>query len=503
MSDSSQLSSAINLYRAALPEGELLHFSLAPFDKLGLPNQTATFFPPDGRTRGGTGYGASDEAALVSALGEMTEEFAASRAVISTGWVEGSFEELRNRFGARGVCDPLTLCLEAGTAYSPAMPRRWFPTKRWGTEETVYVPVEFVATYRGDVSGGGYSPLVTPITNGLGAGTSREMALSHGLLELLQRDGNGLQIRALSSTTELDLSTVSDPEARRVLDAIEREGIEVRVKVASLENGFVNLYVVGLERHKSRADLPLVGLAGGEAAHPVAVVALRKALLEWAAARSRVAFMHGPLESARRLAPSGYLERILPGVHPENEEPSALEAMKRWISLSFEAVREEMAPMFRVEKRVSFDELPSAPLELAANKEELAREVARRLQGEGLDILVADFSRAAGLRGGVCAVKVLVPGLEVETLSYRRIGERNVRRLMRRGDIRLAGVGAAPHNALPVLSSDGAKQRLGGEAWYDPRVQEAIVGPMYCFYREPGRHAAPLSLGAEAARPVA
>jgi len=152
---------------------------------LDVPTQSATFFSPDGRTRGGTGYGTSSDAALVSALGEMTEEFSASRAVGGMTLVEGSFDELKRKFGVRGVCDPLTLCLEAGRAYSPNMARRWAATLRYGTGETVYVPVEWVATYGGDIAGGGYEPLIVPLTNGLGAGTSPEMALAHGLLELL------------------------------------------------------------------------------------------------------------------------------------------------------------------------------------------------------------------------------------------------------------------------------------------------------------------------------
>jgi len=136
---------------------------------------------------------------------------------------------------------------------------------------------------------------------------------------------------------------------------------------------------------------------------------------------------------------------------------------------------------------------------LADDKIALSREVARRLESQGLDVLVADFSEAADLKGGVCALKVLVPGLEVETLSYGRIGERQVRRLMNRQDIRLAGVGTAPLGALAVHLTEDAKERLDGEAWFDPRQQEEIVGPLYCFYREPGRHAAPLDLERERA----
>lgn len=490
----SDLQSAIDLYRRALPEGELVSFSLSAFDRLNIPGQTATFFPPDGRTRGGTGYGLSQQAALVSALGETTEEFSASRAVRQMALIEGSFEELKQKFGARGVCDPLTLCLEAGSDYSPQMTRRWAKAKRYRTEETVYLPVEWVATYGGDIAHGGYLPLITPITNGLGAGTSPEMALAHGLLELLQRDGNGLQIRALASTTEIDKTTIFDPEAKRLLDEFDALGVDVHIKVASVEDGFCNLYVVGIDRDGGENVSPLVALAGGEASHPVASVALRKALLEWAAARARIAFMHGSLKEVERLAPPSYVQRLRRDFSPVGHEPRALDAMKRWVRLPLEEVRSEMARVLKCEKLVPFSELPGASDNLNDDSIALSREVARRLEEQNLDILIADFSDAAGLGGGVCALKVIVPGLEVETLSYGRIGERNVRRLMNRTDVAFAGIGRAPDGAKRVHLTNEAEQRLGGQAWFDPRVQEEIVGPLYCFYREPGRHAAQLSL---------
>ena len=158
---------ATQAYRNALPPGELMEFSTAPFDRLGLPCRTATFFAHDGRTRGGAGYGFTDAQALVGAMGEMTEEFAASRAVQQRPRQQGAYQEMVRRQGESAVADPLTLCLDSGGAYTPQTPLEWVAARRLATGETVWVPVEFAATYRGDV---GPSPLVMPITNGLGAG---------------------------------------------------------------------------------------------------------------------------------------------------------------------------------------------------------------------------------------------------------------------------------------------------------------------------------------------
>ena len=58
----------------------------------------------------------------------------------------------------------------------------------------------------------------------------------------------------------------------------------------------------------------------------------------------------------------------------------------------------------------------------------------------------------------------------------------------------LAGLGPAPEGARRVLLAPDAEARLGGPAWLDWAGVERVVGPLYALYREPGRHAAPLSM---------
>jgi ribosomal protein S12 methylthiotransferase accessory factor len=84
-------------------------------------------------------------------------------------------------------------------------------------------------------------------------------------------------------------------------------------------------------------------------------------------------------------------------------------------------------------------------------------------------------------------VKVLVPELEVEGMSYHRVGPRGVRLLMERGD-GLAGVGAPPPGArrVPLTADDEA--RLGGPAWFHAAEAERRLGRLYALYREPGEH---------------
>ena len=96
---------------------------------------------------------------------------------------------------------------------------------------------------------------------------------------------------------------------------------------------------------------------------------------------------------------------------------------------------------------------------------------------------------------GVHVVKAIVPGLEVETMSYHRIGERGVRKLMERGQ-RAGGLGAPPPGAAPVRLPAGRRRRLGGPAWLDVAEVDRIVGRLYPLYREPEVHSAPIAHGA-------
>ena len=93
------------------------------------------------------------------------------------------------------VADPRTLGLPAGSAYTDDRPLVWLPTTRVRTGETVYAPADFLVSEPGELPS--EEPLITPVTNGLGAGLDEPRAISHGILEILQRHTNGLRFRAL------------------------------------------------------------------------------------------------------------------------------------------------------------------------------------------------------------------------------------------------------------------------------------------------------------------
>jgi ribosomal protein S12 methylthiotransferase accessory factor len=227
--------------------------------------------------------------------------------------------------------------------------------------------------------------------------------------------------------------------------------------------------------------------ACGEAADPDRDAAVRKALHEFAAARSRKAFMHGPLDAVAAATPPGYLDQWLHGHPPERmvEEDRALQAMLGWTRLGTDRLTDLLrGSVLSRRSTVALSDLPTGGDD----------DVVGTLTAEGYDVLV-DLQPS---QGEAVAAKVLVPGLEAETMSYGRIGERGVRRLLDRGDgpgAGLAAVGADPGGWARVHLTAEAEERLGGPAWFDRAGAERAVGELYALYREPGRHVAALAVG--------
>ena len=101
-----------------------------------------------------------------------------------------------------------------------------------------------------------------------------------------------------------------------------------------------------------------------------------------------------------------------------------------------------------------------------------------------MDVFHVDLSPpGAGVKVG----KTIVPGLEVETMSYGRIGARNTRRLIERGDP-LVKFGTPSDTLKPVRLTPEALDRFGGQPLLDTALLARIVGPLYPLYREPEAH---------------
>jgi ribosomal protein S12 methylthiotransferase accessory factor len=480
---------AAHAYLAAFPRGEVVAFPITALDRTGVPVWiVALFLDPalgfEGAMPSGIGYGATDADAVLGALGEIAEAIWPTLALKDRPRVFASHDELAAAHGARAVADPLTLGLPAGSRVGRHTRLAWTEATRAATGETVLVPLDVAACDWFELPPG-YEPFTTLITNGLGAGPDLDWAVGHGLLEILQRDGNGLRFRALDQG--VGLSGARSP----LLDRFAEQGITAIPKFATGEFGLTNLYVVG---HDDRPPAPIALSACGEACHPDPQAALEKAAQEFAAARVRKAFSHGPQRLVDRVAPPGYTQRFLSAARTSlvGGESRALSAMLDWARRDAADLKRILAPVYAVRETKAFADLPCTPAEGARTRGAIARE---RVEGAGFDVLYVDCSPPDR---SIAVVKVIVPGLEVETMSYHRLGARNARRLIA-ADSPLIKFGAPSATLKPVQMPPEDAERLG-HPLFDTALADQIVGPLYPLYREPEAHHVAWVLGqAEAA----
>ena len=269
-----------------------------------------------------------------------------------------------------------------------------------------------------------------------------------------------------------------------ILERFEQAGIKVIPKFASDEFGLANIYCVGLERDGSNPPLPIMLTACGEACHPDREHALAKCLCEFAASRVRKAFAHGPRAAVEAVAPPGYVERFLrqAGSGVGSQEGRAFKTMRNWCSRGPAEMRAWLADsVHAVRGKSPFANLPMTP---ANGSREAGRVAHDHVAAAGLDVLSVDLSPPGA---AVSVVKAIAPGLEVETMSYGRIGERNTRKLIERGDP-LIKFGAASETLKAVRLPRDALDRFGGQPLLDIALLDRIVGPLYPLYREPEAH---------------
>ncbi|SDD40924.1 YcaO-like family protein [Belnapia rosea] len=485
MNTTTDLHEVARAFRASMPEeGHVTVFRIDMLDRIGIPVVQANLIVAKEPATTGYGYGFEAIEAEVGALGELCEEVHVGAWLKRAPRLHGSRAALVRERGETGVVDPLTLCLPAGSPYTPEMPLSWVEARRWSTGEPVLVPCDWVAAYPYQL---GETPrLITPITNGLGAGFDLPHAISHGLMELLQRDGNAVTYRALDQGVVVEVDTQDEPEVAGLLEHLRSLGIDVIVKLACTDFGIPNLYVVGNDR--GAPTVPVQVTSCGEASHPDRSRTLRKALLEFCGSRSRKAATHGPIDLVRAALPRDYVDRQIGVAMLEEEEGRALQAMAEWVGQDAGELRRRLAgSVFSDRRRVRLSELPTVPAPAVAESGARLRLLTERFAAEGLEPLVIDCSPAGS---PVKVVKTIVPGLESETMSYHRIGWRGVRRLRGRGDPLL--LDAARDGAQRVRLRPEDEARAGGPAWFDARLADETVGRLYPLYRECGTFSAQL-----------
>lgn len=474
--ETSTTDEAISRYRAALSRwGQVQEFRLDGLDRLGIPITSCSLVVQGKTAHAGNGYGLTEQAAVVSGLGELAEGAVSAHHLPSLRAEEivESRQAMVRRHGADRVVDPRTLCLPVGSAYADDRPLHWWPMRRVATGEQVWAPEEFVANEPAELTGS--TPLLTPITNGLGAGLDADRAVLHGLLELLQRHTNATRFRALDRLSPAVAHDDLPADAAALVAEFARRGVEVIIKHAGTEFGVVSTYAMG---HDADPPQSIMVTACGEAASLDVGDSLVKSILEYANSRARKAFCFGDPDRAHDVAPAEYWSASSGG----RGEQQAYEAMQHWADLGPTELRRLTAPA--VTETVPGLVAPPGPS--ASGIAARLDHVRSRLAEGPID---HDVLTVISESDGVVVGKTVVTGLECETLSYGRLGEIGAARLLATDtDLVRCGDRAEGSHRLRVVLTADAEERLGGPVWWSPERAEQIVGPLYPLYREPARH---------------
>ncbi|MBC7798521.1 MAG: YcaO-like family protein [Pyrinomonadaceae bacterium] len=484
---SQDLETTLKIFQNAIL-GDAHEFEITKLDRLGIPLWGAFVWTQDGGFNDGFGYGVDSLAARVSAWGEVMECYHAAKFLKTSPRKRSSYNKLRDE----NAINPISLCLDAGGNYSHDKEIIWTKAKRHANGQDVWLPLEAVAIATNDVSAeiSLDEKLFLPITNGLGAGSTLEQALTHGVLELIQRDGDCVTFRAFDAGCKIELDDVKNEETRNLLKFLEDSNIEITAKLANVVCGVPVIYVVGHDRNLNDAEFPLTLSACGEAAHPDREKCFAKALREFVSSRARKRFMHGSIDDIKRVAPTTYSNRILSDKNRSYESRS-VNSILEWTNLSNQEFFDIFkTPIFDVKSTVKFSELPTIAPDAGNDAKFLLNLLKTRLEAENMEILYADFTPQ---NADFAAVRAIVPGLEGETVSYNRIGRRNFERLSKRAENEpnlrgIVGTGEKPESALKIHLTEQDERLIGGEAWINPIEIERIVGKLYGLYREPNGH---------------
>ena len=126
MSATTDLQAVADAFRATMPaDSHVTFFRIDGLDRIGVPVVQANLILEGEPATTGYGYGFTEVEARVGALGELCEEVHVGKWLARAPRVVASHAELARARGGRAVVDPLTLCLPAGSPYTPDTPLSW------------------------------------------------------------------------------------------------------------------------------------------------------------------------------------------------------------------------------------------------------------------------------------------------------------------------------------------------------------------------------------------
>jgi len=254
-------------------------------DTIGIP--VATACRPNARSLSvSQGKGLTREAAATSALMEAVEFYHAE--YVQHPLVLESHQALSTRSSA---VDPRRLPLLPGPAFNPQERLLWIEGLDLCSGGVRWVPYEMIhIDYTiGSLPGGRH---FARGSNGLASGNHLLEAVSHALLELIERDAAALWEQLDEDEQQdrrLDLDSVSDPFSRDLLAKFTRAGVTVAAWDLTSDVGVPVVLVHATEREPN--PFRPVPAAGGLGCDSSGESALQRALTE--AAQSRLVMISG------------------------------------------------------------------------------------------------------------------------------------------------------------------------------------------------------------------
>jgi len=377
-------------------------------DRIGIPAYSAIVPKSDDGISVYNGKGLRPIDARVGALMEAIERQTALKSRLPL--VEGSFRQLEPEMGRKGtlVLDPRSVVEKLNPDYSEATVYSWVIGKELMSGSEILVPAKFAGYIWEDVPHPSCFELIS--SNGLSAGNVLEEAICQGLCELIERDAWTLadlgahmlpfaRSRALGREDAMGLlddfeaAPCIDLEDDPVVRLFEQAGLSPVVRDITSDIGVPAVFAAVAD--ETLPGFPMVHCGAG--AHPDARVAARRALTE--AAQSRCVDIQGVRED------------ILPAdadtARHHLHTRRAREVNRRLWHLG----------QSRLRKRLS--DLPSA---IHEDIQMDIDHILARLRSSGVDrAIVVPFT---GPADPFAVVRVIVPALEMWSLSQGRLGRR-------------------------------------------------------------------------------
>ena len=237
----------------------------------------------------GTGCTLRSEQSKVVSVLEAVERYAGLRPRSKRTMVRASYNQLTRQ--TQPALDPTTLGLHSPEQYEyykqnhicrqlvpyhPDLTCNWVWGYSYQNQSPILVPEH--CAYYGLPTNAENPVFVFDVSNGCALGNCLEEAIFHGILEVVERDAFLLTWYAQLELPRLNLSSVTDPTVRLLLEHLKyHTGYTIHVFNATLDHAIPCLYLLGIDE-QNRAGMPKAYVAAGSHLHPEQ--ALLKALRE-------------------------------------------------------------------------------------------------------------------------------------------------------------------------------------------------------------------------------